>query len=150
MDRVGWMDNRKNMMIQEIIRKEDAVRNDFLDAMAAEKALKDEDLGLTPPRTPSSPAPRTQATMTTTLRKPPANEEERLAEEMSKNLWSSMGTGFASPSRRMQSTAKAQFTYDEEEVELPDKKNFRKRDDFSNYVEAAARHKMVMKKAPDA
>ena len=73
-------------------------------------------------------------------------KDSRLANELGKNMWRKCNPGYVSGSMKVQSQAKNDYQYDPEEVEPVNRANFRRRDTFTNYVEAAAKYNNIMKK----
>jgi len=73
--------------------------------------------------------------------------DTRMANELGKNMWTKCNPGYVAGSMNTMSQAKMDFQYDPSEIEPVDKKNFRRRDTFTNYVEAAAKYSNIMKKS---
>ena len=127
---------------------EKALSKELAELEAAEAAAAgDGHYSHTPTETPPA---------TTTSYKPPdtrtsmlsqKEKDTRLANELGKNMWRSSNPGYVSGSMRVQSQAKMDFQYDPEEVEPVNRANFRRRDTFTNYVEAAAKYNNIMKKS---
>ena len=72
------------------------------------------------------------------------DEDSKLIFEMSKKMNQRLNPGYTIAPHA--ATSKADFTYDEDELDPVDKTHFRKRDTFSQYVEAQARFSLLTKK----
>jgi len=72
--------------------------------------------------------------------------ETKLGLELSKNLWKKLVPGYQIGSHSTQSRFHEDFKYDPSELEPVVKTHCRRRDEFTNYVEAAARYKQMMGK----
>lgn len=61
-------------------------------------------------------------------------------------MWRKCNPGYMSGTMNVQSQSKLDFQYDPSELEPVNRQNFRRRDTFTNYVEAAAKYNNIMKK----
>lgn len=82
-----------------------------------------------------------------TSRLTPRERDSRLANELGKNMWRKCNPGYVTGTMNTQSRTKSDFTYDPAEVEPVNRANFRRRDEFTNYVEAAAKYNNITKKS---
>lgn len=153
--RTGWFDNARNQAVTEQIVKEAryrnaAMTNDFAAELAEleaeEEAERDRielELGKTKRPgvvggvvggVPASPGPSTDPTTLTMWQK-----DNAISNEIGRSLWKNANVRYDPSTMNVNTHYKTDFQWLEDEVELPDKKHFRKRDGFTAYVEAAAR-----------
>ncbi|KAK3239506.1 hypothetical protein CYMTET_50573 [Cymbomonas tetramitiformis] len=139
-ERTGYMDVHKSNLLKEAFDKETKCRDAFAKKMEQENGFAsnfkiEEPKTLTPPPViPAAPKSMSQQ-----------ERDAKLGVELSKNLWRRCNPGYSIGSATCQSTAKSDFCYDPEELEPVDKTKNRRRDDFTNYVEASSRHNLMMK-----
>jgi len=65
--------------------------------------------------------------------------DNAMANEIGRSLWKNGNARYDPSTMNTRAHYKTDFVWDEDEVEPPDKRFFRKRDNFTAYVEAAAR-----------
>jgi hypothetical protein len=164
--RAGWFDNARNQAVTEQIVKEDRYRNaamakDFAAELAeleAEERDREEaieaELGKTkrPTRlgvgseigskygvveSPAGSSYRGGGIDPSTLTQ--WQRDNALANEIGRSLWKNGNARYDPTTMQSNGHYKTEFVWDEDEIEPPDKKFFRKRDAFTAYVEAAAR-----------
>eukprot|EP00217_Crustomastix_stigmatica_P014218 CAMPEP_0183790262 /NCGR_PEP_ID=MMETSP0803_2-20130417/910_1 /TAXON_ID=195967 /ORGANISM="Crustomastix stigmata, Strain CCMP3273" /LENGTH=140 /DNA_ID=CAMNT_0026034465 /DNA_START=45 /DNA_END=464 /DNA_ORIENTATION=- len=136
-ERVGWLDTQASNFMREIITKENKISDSFLSKDGDE--IPDDILDPPAPKAPELPPPVDPATLT------PAEAQRKLGVELSKNMWRRCNPGYTFGTHAQSSVSRSDYKYDAEEVEPCDKKNFRRRDGFTHYVEASARYKLLMK-----
>ena len=73
------------------------------------------------------------------------DEDSRLVFEMSKKMNSRLNAGYTIVPNYGLSTSKDAYVYEEDELDPVDKTHFRKRDTFSQYVEAEAKFSLLIK-----
>ncbi|GAQ90691.1 hypothetical protein KFL_006740050 [Klebsormidium nitens] len=156
MDRTAFNTQQVNFL-KEIYSKEEKYRNEFLDKVdAAERAAGggtadfEDDLEETPHTGRGGAA--TSVSSQSRRGCEPRSAEEAIQGEISKNLWRRVNPGYVEPRRdQMVSTGKTAFVYEPDEIEPVSREHFRKRDTFTQYVEASSRYKLLMKaKGADA
>mmetsp|Transcript_4512 Transcript_4512/g.7632 ORF Transcript_4512/g.7632 Transcript_4512/m.7632 type:complete len:155 (+) Transcript_4512:178-642(+) len=147
-ERVEYMDNQKSGMMTEAIQKERKIQRQYFKQQEA--------AGLIKPAGP--PAAQHYDSLVDTVQMP--DHMRTLQEDpimnmnstISKSLWSQSNPGYiVRDGQHMASSFKKEFVYDQEEVDYMrslgylDKTHNRRRDEFTRYVEAAARSKALSK-----
>lgn len=69
----------------------------------------------------------------------PADAETKRMIALSMKLWSRMNAEYVVPTRKIESQTAADFKYNSQLIEKPDRTFFHRKDTFSEYIEAAAR-----------
>lgn len=157
--RAGWFDNARNQAVTEQIVKEDRYRNAAmatdlaaeLAELEAEEKAREEAIAaeLARTRRPGKAGGSEHgdasasgsagdggvdpATLTQWQR------DNAMANEIGRSLWKNGNARYDPSTMNTRAHYKTDFVWDEDEVEPPDKRFFRKRDNFTAYVEAAAR-----------
>mmetsp|Transcript_1492 Transcript_1492/g.1700 ORF Transcript_1492/g.1700 Transcript_1492/m.1700 type:complete len:150 (-) Transcript_1492:284-733(-) len=143
MQRVGYLDTNMSEFLKESYNKEEKVRDEFFTKTEAERAAA----GIADMPAHSKPADVKY------VKPPPMTTGEvqgKMGVELSKNLWRRCNPGYNVGSATFQSTTKSDYVYDADEVLEANGDNLnkalnRKRDDFTHYVEASSRHKLLSK-----
>jgi hypothetical protein len=77
--------------------------------------------------------------------------DNRMTNQIGANMWRTCNPAYDARSMNTTSVTKAEFTYDPEDIEPVDKTHFRRRDNFTFYVEAAAKsHNLAKASAKEA
>ena len=69
--------------------------------------------------------------------------DNRMANEIGRSIWKNGNARYDPGTMNTQAHYMSDYVYDPDEVEPVDKTHFRRRDKFTNYVEAAARMKSI-------
>eukprot|EP00741_Cyanophora_paradoxa_P000603 tig00000411_g580.t1 len=142
-----WVDNMKAEFLKQIIDKEKALQGEFMSRTYP-------DFWNAPP--PATPAPKTEEKkeMPKPIPNPPSAarffsgmDSDGLRDMISQNLWSQSCAGATGQrlDKKMGSTMKRDHAYDTARVDPVDKSAFRRRDEFTRFVEAEALQKNLMK-----
>jgi|TARA_B110000977_G_scaffold1486_1_gene2114 hypothetical protein len=158
--RAGWFDNARNAAVTEQIVKEAryrdrAMETDFaveLAELEEEEQIEAErvsaELGRTKrPGVPGSPKATQRTVDPATLTQ--WQQDNAMTNEIGRSLWKNANTRYDPTTMNTQAHYKTDFVWNEDEVELPDKKFFRKRDGFTAYVEAAAKRNVSNRTAKE-
>mmetsp|Transcript_1594 Transcript_1594/g.2271 ORF Transcript_1594/g.2271 Transcript_1594/m.2271 type:complete len:159 (+) Transcript_1594:188-664(+) len=145
------MDTHLSEILKETYQKEERVRDKFIqkeDHKRRAKKMEEMKDGLekgtfkaveqikeAPPPPVPSPKKLTMKEM-----------EAKLSVELSKNLWRRSNPAYNIGSHSTLSTNVETYSYNVAEMEPLDKTHCRRRDEFTNYVEAASRYKQLMAK----
>mmetsp|Transcript_19801 Transcript_19801/g.62985 ORF Transcript_19801/g.62985 Transcript_19801/m.62985 type:complete len:149 (+) Transcript_19801:184-630(+) len=143
-ERVGWLDNAKSNAIKESIVKEEKLAMESFLAQERQREEDDPEYAPLVYEAPSLYAPKPPTPVME-----PQDPQHKLMDDLSRNLWRGSNPGYTLGASRVQSLTKDDFVYDPDELEPCDKTHFRKRDNFTNYIEASARYKLLMKKNPE-
>ena len=127
-----------NQPHREIIDKEDRIARDFQKAhpehLETEAAKQPEE-----PKTKPAPPPAQPRELTD------AEKEEKMLETLSKHMWRTCNPGYQPRTHRVLPQSKEDFSYKMDLVDTVDKTHFRKRDNFTKYVEASSMYKLLSK-----
>ncbi|GMH42537.1 hypothetical protein BSKO_10456 [Bryopsis sp. KO-2023] len=149
-ERVEYMDSQKSAMMEEAIRREQRVQRKFLREQEESGKIKPckEEKGIPPGTTIGRRFDVPD--FTKTIKQDP---ELAMGAQLSRSMWVSNPGYLQRDGQQTVSSFKQDYVWDEEELAtmkkfgMLDKDHFRRRDEFTRYVEASAKYSMLTKKA---
>ncbi|CAG9462068.1 unnamed protein product [Pedinophyceae sp. YPF-701] len=163
-ERAGWMDNQASEALRETIEKEKKITQEHMRRQQEagkvpatpelEARLATATASLSPKKNLGGDVLAKEPEIPAALRTLKENPELGVMSELSVSMWKGCNSAycFRDPAE-MRSVAKDDYKWDEEEIAfmkeegLLDKTHNRRRDKFTQYVEAAAIHNKMMKQS---